>query len=102
MKRMQERDEMPIKTDGAMHKFDELLTGRRVGSVTAEGVALIRMGEMRRPQGERICSDPFAIRFVRPEILAHFRSLTPEEVAKDREDYEKTFPGHKNTILTRV
>lgn len=39
-------------------------------SITAEGVALIRAIESRRPEGERICYDPCAKRFVRPWISA--------------------------------
>jgi methyltransferase (TIGR00027 family) len=83
--------------------YDEsAMNRRRAGSVTAEGMALLRAGESRRPEGERICDDPFAIRFVRPEVLALARGRGPEEAEAAREAYERAFPGHRNSLLTRV
>ena len=35
-----------------------LMKERRVGSMTAEGVALMRAGEAGKPSDERICYDP--------------------------------------------
>lgn len=80
-----------------------LMKERRVGSMTAEGVALMRAGEAGKPADERICYDPLAIRFIRPELIAHFNNLSnAEELEKKRTEFDQILPGHRNSILTRV
>ena len=39
------------------------------GSKTAMGVLLARFAESRKPEGERICYDPYAIHFVSQDML---------------------------------
>lgn len=36
----------------------------------AEMIALHRVAESAKPEGERICYDPYAVHFVGPEVLA--------------------------------
>lgn len=42
-------------------------------SVTAEGIAAMRAIESEKPEGERICYDPYAKRFVSPMMLAFIK-----------------------------
>ncbi|HXW98781.1 MAG TPA: class I SAM-dependent methyltransferase [Methanomicrobiales archaeon] len=60
-------------------------------SRTAEGVAAIRAIESSLPEGERICYDPYAIRFVTPARLAGVATQIDQE-----------FPGLRNKIVARV
>jgi methyltransferase (TIGR00027 family) len=91
--------EQPDKT---MQNYEELMKKRHAGNVTAEGVALIRATESAKPEGERICYDPYAVRFIRPEILAHFMDLLPEQQEANRVAYDREFPGLRNSIASRV
>jgi methyltransferase (TIGR00027 family) len=79
-----------------------IMKKRRVGSLTAEGVALMRAGESKKPADERICYDPLANMFIRPELIAKLLSLPEEELEKQRAEVEQVLPGHRNSILTRV
>lgn len=73
-------------------------------SKMAEMIAVHRFIESSRPQGERICYDPYAAHFVSPEMM---RAL--EETARDpsrakaiSEHYERLFPGLTYSIRARV
>ncbi|MFA6331560.1 MAG: class I SAM-dependent methyltransferase [Methanoregula sp.] len=90
------------QSEKTMQNYEELMKKRHAGSVTAEGVALIRATESAKPEGERICYDPYAVRFIRPEILAHFRDMPPEQQEANRAAYDREFPGQRNSIASRV
>jgi O-methyltransferase involved in polyketide biosynthesis len=47
----------------------------------AELIALHRVGESRKPEDERVCYDPYAVRFINPETLA-FAAANPEKSSK--------------------
>jgi len=79
-----------------------LMKKRRVGSLTAEGVALMRAGEAGKPADERICYDPLAKFFIRPELIKKFLSLPKDELERKRVEVDQVLPGHRNSILTRV
>jgi len=79
-----------------------LMKKRRVGSLTAEGVALMRAGEAGKPADERICYDPLAKIFIRPELIAKLLSLPKDELERKRVEVDQALPGHRNSILTRV
>lgn len=66
----------PEKT---IQDYESLMNKRKAGSITAEGMALMRSTESAKPAGERICYDPYAIRFIRQEILAHVRGQESEK-----------------------
>lgn len=61
----------------------------------AERITLIRVGESRRPENERICYDPYAIHFINPEIL-EFAARNPDEYKAEIERLENLFPGLAN------
>jgi methyltransferase (TIGR00027 family) len=67
----------------------------------AELIALHRVAESRKPEGERICYDPYAVHFVNPETLA-FAAANPEKSRAMSEYYERLFPGLGNSIRARV
>lgn len=71
------------------------------GSKTAMGVLLIRHAESRRPEGERICYDPYAIYFINTEIL-EWAAKNPEEVKTMQEQRVRLLPGLDNTTRARV
>ncbi|MGB9980032.1 SAM-dependent methyltransferase [Methanobacterium sp.] len=70
---------------------------KKVPSRTAEDATLIRMGESRKPEGERICYDPLAIHFISQETL----ELLQKNPEMDKEK-EIIFRGVANTIAARV
>ncbi len=76
-------------------------TAREGPSRMAEGMAMQRAAESMLPEGERICYDPYAIRFVNPEILKYAAAHPAEATAKLRE-MERLFPGLDNSIRARV
>jgi len=67
----------------------------------AELIALHRFAESRKPEGERICYDPYAVHFADPETLA-FAASNPEKTKEMSEYYERLFPGLGNSIRARV
>jgi methyltransferase (TIGR00027 family) len=76
--------------------------GKAKGSSTmAEVMAMRRFSESRRPEEERVCYDPYAVRFISPSIL---RSAAehPEEARAKAEEVERLFPGLGNSIVARV
>ncbi|WP_342636691.1 class I SAM-dependent methyltransferase [Methanosarcina acetivorans] len=74
---------------------------RKGPSNMAERIALIRAGESRKPEDERICYDPYAIRFISPEIL-EFAARNPEKYKAEIERLEQLFPGLANSAVARV
>lgn len=82
-----------------MSKWFKELTGP--GSKTAERVAILRAKESMKPDGERICFDPYAIHFISPGIL-EWATHNPEEVRAMQERTERLVPGLDNSIIARV
>lgn len=80
-------------------KWFKELTGP--GSKTAERVAILRASESMKPEGERICFDPYAIYFISPGIL-EWAAHNPEEVRAMQERTERLIPGLDNSIIARV
>lgn len=74
---------------------------REGSSKMAELIALHRVAESRKPEGERICYDPYAVHFVDPETLV-FAASNPEKTKEMSEYYERLFPGLANSIRARV
>lgn len=72
------------------------------GSITAESLALIRAKESGYKPDERICFDPYAIRFVNPNLLQIMARMPPEKSKEMQDIYENRFPGHKNALVARV
>ena len=70
-------------------------------SQSAEGIALIRMGELMCPEDQRICNDVYAPFFVNPMIVQFIREH-PDEAEKRSLEHERRFPGLNNTTVARV
>ena len=70
-------------------------------SKMAEGIAMQRFGESAKPEGERICYDPYAVYFISQEII-EFGMKHPEEAKALIENTEKLFPGLSSSIMARV
>lgn len=70
-------------------------------SKMAEAIAIHRLAESAKPEGERICYDPYAIQFISPKIL-EFRAKNPEKAKALSEHYEHLFPGFGNSVRARV
>lgn len=83
------------KPDNTENKILETGEKKKGSSVTAENVAFVRALESLKPEGERICYDPYAVRFLSQQYLmfmemaAHDPSRTP-------------FPGVHNSLSARV
>ena len=101
-KNQKENDEQTPRVRKTIQDYESLVNQRKAGSATAEGMAMIRSAESAKPEGERICYDPYAIRFVRPEIIAQIRGQDPKNAEEARAVFERAFPGHRNSLLTRV
>lgn len=67
----------------------------------AEGIALQRFGETMLPEGVRIFSDPYAIHFLDPAILAWTRDH-PVETKAIGDEIEQKMPGWSNAIRGRI
>lgn len=80
---------------------NEVNTKRKGSSKMAELIALHRIAESRKPEGERICYDPYAVYFVNPGTLA-LAASNPEKTKEMSEYYERLFPGLGNSIRARV
>ena len=74
---------------------------RKGPSKMAERIALIRAGESRKPENERICYDPYAIRFISP-VMLEFISKYPDLFRAAGEQFERFIPGANNSIIARV
>lgn len=67
----------------------------------AEGIALQRYAETILPEGIRIFSDPYAIRFLDPAVLAWARDH-PAETKAIADEIERKMPGWSNAIRGRI
>ncbi|MDD1691089.1 MAG: class I SAM-dependent methyltransferase [Methanoregula sp.] len=70
-------------------------------SKTAETIAMVRVGESRRPEDERVCYDPYAICFISREVL-EFSTNNPEKYRAFLAQSERLVPGVRNSIIARV
>lgn len=70
-------------------------------SQSAEGIALIRLCELMRPEDQRICNDQYALYFVNPLIIKSIKEHPKEAEARIAE-HERRFPGLNNTTIARV
>jgi methyltransferase (TIGR00027 family) len=70
-------------------------------SKTAETIAMVRVSESRKPEDERICYDPYAIRFISKEVL-EFTTRNPEKYRALVAQNERLVPGAGNSIVARV
>lgn len=93
-----EGSESTWNLDNITRRFKELAGP---GSKTAMGVLLARFAESRKPEGERICYDPYAIHFISPAIL-EWAACQPEEVSAMQKQREHLFPGLDDSIVARV
>jgi methyltransferase (TIGR00027 family) len=74
---------------------------REKPSQMAEGIAMQRFAESSKGEDERICYDPYAVHFIRPEII-EFGKKHPEEAKELNENNERLFPGLSSSIMARV
>jgi methyltransferase (TIGR00027 family) len=70
-------------------------------SKMAETVALIRALESEKPEDERICYDPYAIRFVSSDTR-EFMAREPEKFRAEYDSIERGLPGYSNSVVARV
>lgn len=77
-----------IKTSGAPSRM-------------AEGIAMQRFAETSKNKEERICCDPYAVHFIRPEII-EFGKNNPEEAKLLVDQMEQLLPGLSSSIIARV
>lgn len=70
----------------------------------AEYIATGRAMESIKPEGERICYDPYAIHFIGKESLRYFELLSRNsETAKSiMEHFERLYPGVYNSSVAKV
>lgn len=80
---------------------NQIKVNREGPSQMAEGIAMQRFAESSKGEDERICYDPYAIHFIRPEII-EFGKKHPEEAKKLIENTERLFPGLSSSIMARV
>ncbi|VVB71846.1 Uncharacterised protein [uncultured archaeon] len=67
----------------------------RPSSKTAMEIAMNRGLESMKPEGERICYDPYAAHFINPDILEwEIRNL--DKAKAMREERERLVPGSQN------
>jgi methyltransferase (TIGR00027 family) len=87
----------------ANRSSDDDPTGtKRLGpSEMAAGIALQRASESMLPEDIRIFYDPYAVRFLDPEILAWAKNH-PAEAHAMAEEIERTMPGWGNAIRGRI
>lgn len=71
------------------------------GSKTAMAALLNRLGESQKPEGERICYDPFAFHFVNKETL-DWVIRNPDKVMALKDENERLVPGFQNSVTVRV
>lgn len=80
---------------------NQVKANREGPSQMAEGIAMQRFAESSKGENERICYDPYAIHFIRPEII-EFGKKHPEEAKELIENTERLFPGLSSSIMARV
>lgn len=74
---------------------------KRGPSKTAETIAMVRVSESKKPEAERVCYDPYAIRFISQEVL-DFVTNNPEKYRALINQNERLVPGARNSIVARV
>lgn len=79
----------------------EIRERRLPGSKTAMGVAVHRADESTRPEGERICYDPYAVYFISSE-MRHSLAHNPDKVKEAMDKYNRYLPGLSNSIRAKV
>jgi methyltransferase (TIGR00027 family) len=95
------QDTTPKKLE-TISEYEKYMIDNRDGSITAESLALVRAKESGLKSDERICYDPYAIKFVNPELLQIYTKMSPDTMQKMQDSYENQFPGHKNALVARV
>ena len=65
------------------------------------GVLLVRFAESRKPEGERIFYDPYAVYFINPDVLK-WEARNPDEARALLEQYERFLPGVNNYLIART
>jgi methyltransferase (TIGR00027 family) len=81
---------------------DKVISDKKNGPGNmAETVALARVLESEKPEDERICYDPYAIRFISPGMRA-FMEHEPEKFRAANEQINRTLPGYVNSVVARV
>lgn len=71
------------------------------GNSTAMTIAIVRWEESQKPEGERICYDPYAVRFISPNLL-DWAARNPEKVKATRTQGDRILPGLQNSLVARV
>jgi hypothetical protein len=71
------------------------------GSKTALRAAGSRFEESQRPEGVRICYDPYALHFISKNVL-EWAARNPEKMKVIKELSERSLPGFSNSIIARV
>jgi len=82
-------------------KAIEMSKASKGPSKTAETIAMVRVSESRKPEDERICYDPYAIRFISKEVL-ELTTRNPEKYRAFVAQNERLVPGAGNSIVARV
>jgi len=83
------------KPDNTENRILEASGKRKGSSITAENIAFVRALESLKPEGERICYDPFAVRFLSQQYLTFLEMAT-------RDPSKTPFPGLHNSLSARV
>lgn len=83
------------KSDDIKNKTFGIGEEKKGSSTTAENVAFVRALESLKPEGERICYDPYASRFLSQQYL-----MFMEMAARDSS--KTPFPGVHNSLSARV
>ena len=66
----------------------------RQSSITAQGAAFLRARETRKPEDQRVCSDPLAHLFVHPLLWAFITLFSPLN--------EHSMPGTVEYLIART
>jgi len=69
-------------------------------SNTAETIAIHRAAEMMRPENQRVCNDPLAIHFIRPQVLGRLKNPIRRAIA--RWILNHLYPGVNGAVVARV
>lgn len=70
----------------------------------AEEVTLHRVVESALPEDERVCYDPYAVRFLGSDLKKYlaFCTANPDAARRQAEQVNRLFPGVRNSIIARV
>jgi methyltransferase (TIGR00027 family) len=95
------------KSENSEKEFTELNTKlferTGPGCKTAEMMAVHRFAESQKPEGERICYDPYAVYFISQEMMEALkkRANDPEKAKEEAEKIERFLPGLSNSIRAK-